>query len=388
MRVRSNVDMYSVRQFGSMNSDSARFKAYEEAIARGVRAGDVVAEIGCGPAVFALLACRAGAQRVYAIETEDIIDVARQIAAANGFADRIRFFQSDSRKVELPERVDVIVSDLRGVLPLIGCAVPSLRDAKQRFLAPGGVMIPRRDVLKAAIIEAERAYSELVSPWKTCVTEIELSAPLQLVLNTGHGTRVKLEQLMSESAELCTLDYMGNPEPQMSAKLAFRANRNGTAHGICVWFETQLYEDIRFSSGPESPVTIYGQLLLPWLEPVVVEEGQEVMVTVHANLVGKDYLWRWETETTSREGGKKVHFRQSTFEGATFSSHTLRRHAIDHIPVLTAEGEAERFLLDAMDGRASLEEIAKKTAERFPKVYSSHVEAFERVSELARKFSR
>jgi hypothetical protein len=67
---------------------------------------------------------------------------------------------------------------------------------------------------------------------------------------------------------------------------------------------------------------------------------------------------------------------------------TLRRHAIDHIPVLTAEGEAERFLLEAMDGTASLEEIAKRAAEQFLKVYSSPEEAFERASELARKFSR
>jgi protein arginine N-methyltransferase 1 len=380
--------MYSVREFGHMISDATRLKAYEKAIARGVRAGDVVAEVGCGPAVFAVLACQAGAKRVYAIETEDIIDVGRQIAAANGFADRIQFFQRDSRKVELPERVNVIVSDLRGVLPLIGGAVASLQDAKKRFLITNGVMIPRRDVLKAAVIEAEKVYSSLTSPWKTCVSEVELSIPLKLVLNTGHGTRVKLDQLMSESAELCTLDYMGNPERQMSAKLAFRANRNGTAHGICVWFETQLYEDIGFSSGPESPVTIYGQLMLPFLEPVVVEQGQEIIVTLHANLVGKDYIWRWETEIAAADGGKKVHFRQSAFEGLTVSSHTLRRHAVNHIPVLTAEGVAERFLLGAMDGRVSLEEIAKRAAEQFPAVYSSREEAFERASELARKLSR
>jgi type I protein arginine methyltransferase len=379
--------MYSVREFGHMISDAPRLKAYEKAIARGVRAGDVVAEIGCGPAVFAILACQAGAKRVYAIETEDIIDVAKQIAAANGFADRIQFYQSDSRKVELPERVNVIVSDLRGVLPLIGGAVASLQDARKRFLVTNGVLIPRRDVLKAAVIEAEKFYSSLTSPWKTCVSEVELSIPLQLVLNTSHGTRVKLEQLMSAPEELCTLDYMDNSGPDVSGKLAFRANRNGTAHGICVWFETELYEDIGFSAGPESPM-IYGQLFLPWLEPVEVAEGQEIMVTLHANLVGKDYLWRWETEIAGAGGGKKIHFRQSAFEGLTVSSHTLRRHAVDHVPVLTAEGEAERFLLGAMDGRASLEEIAKKAAVRFPGVYSSHEVAFERVAELARKLSR
>jgi protein arginine N-methyltransferase 1 len=174
----------------------------------------------------------------------------------------------------------------------------------------------------------------------------------------------------------------------VSAKLAFRAKRNGTAHGICVWFETELYEDIGFSSGPQSAVTIYGQLFLPWLEPVVVEEGQAILVNLHANLVGKDYLWRWETEIAGANGGKKVHFRQSTFEGAQVSLRALRRHATDHIPVLTPDGEAERFLLEAMDGRASLEEIAKSAAKQFPKVYSSHEDAFERASELARKFSR
>jgi type I protein arginine methyltransferase len=249
-------------------------------------------------------------------------------------------------------------------------------------------MIPRRDVLKAAMIEEEKAYSRLTAPWKTCVTEVELSIPLQLLLNTGHSVRVRVEQLMSEPEELCTLDYMSNPGPNVSGKLAFRANRNGTAHGICVWFEAELYEDIGFSAGPESPGTVCGQWFLPWLDPVVIEEGQEILVTLHANLVGKDYLWRWETEIAGADRGKKVHFQQSTFEGTPVSHHTLRQHAINHIPVLTAEGAAERFLLGAMHGTASLEEIAKRAAERSPKVYSSREEAFERASELARKFSR
>jgi len=380
--------MYSVRQFGEMIRDAERFKAYEKAIARGVHAGDVVTEIGCGPGVFGLLACQAGAKRVFAIETEDIIHVARQIAAANGFADRIQFFQSDSRKVELPERVDVIVSDIRGVLPLIDGVSASLQDAKKRFLRPDGVMIPRRDVLKAAIMEGENVYSILTSPWKTCVREIELSVPLQLVLNSGHCTNLKVEQLMSNAEEWGALDYMGDAGPNVSAKLGFRANRNGTAHGICVWFETELYEDIGFSSGPESPSTVYGQWFLPWLEPVVIEEGQEILVRLHADLVGKDYIWRWETEMAAVDGGDKVHFRQSNFEGSLASSRTLRRHAFDHIPVLTAEGEAERFLLGAMDGKASLEEIAKRAAERFPEVYASNENAFARASELSRKFSR
>src|SRR4030081_2067685 len=92
--------MYSLRNFGDMIGDSARINPYAKAIARSVRAGDVVAEIGCGPAVFGLLAFQAGAKRVYAVETEDIVDVARQIAAATGFAFRTASYHPRSPRVD------------------------------------------------------------------------------------------------------------------------------------------------------------------------------------------------------------------------------------------------------------------------------------------------
>src|SRR5690242_21955095 len=110
-------DTYSLRAFGAMIADSTRFSAYSRAIASAVRPGDVVLEIGCGPAVFALLACRAGARRVFAIDTADIVDFARKLAADNGLADRVEFFQIDSRKLELAEPANVILSDIRGALP-------------------------------------------------------------------------------------------------------------------------------------------------------------------------------------------------------------------------------------------------------------------------------
>jgi protein arginine N-methyltransferase 1 len=380
--------MYSIREFGTMIGDSARFNAYADAISRSVRLGSIVVEIGCGPAIFALLACRAGAQRVYAIDSEDIIAVAQQIAAANGFADRIQFFQTDSRKLELPERADVIVSDIRGVVPLFDGAVASIVDAKARFLAPGGVMIPRRDVLMAAIVQAEQVYSDLTSPWRASVEEVELSLPLRMVLNTTHNSRIEPEQLVSTPKEFCALDYLGNPSPNATAKLVFRANRSGKSHGICVWFETELFENIGFSSGPGSPIRAYGHLLLPWLQPLALKEGQEISVKLDAYLVGRDYIWRWETEIPSLDGTPNIHFRQSTFEGENLSAQTLRRHATTHAPILTEEGEAERFFLQEMDGSATLEEIAAKAAARFPRLYPRGEDAFQRAAELAQEFSR
>jgi type I protein arginine methyltransferase len=181
-------EMYSLRDFGEMIADAGRFGAYAKAIAATVRPGDTVAEIGCGPGVFSLLACRAGARRVFAIESGDSIQFARQLATANGFADRIEFFQSDSRKTDLPERVNVIVSDIRGVLPLYDHAIPTLEDARQRLLSAGGIMVPQRDMLKAAVIEAEEYYSRLTSPgWisrrRFCPPSISSTARLSRMSN-------------------------------------------------------------------------------------------------------------------------------------------------------------------------------------------------------------
>src|SRR5438105_13764263 len=110
--------MYSIKGYGAMVADGFRTDAYCEALRRAVKPGSTVLDIGTGTGIFALLACRFGARKVYAIEPGDVIQVARETAVANGFGDRIQFIQAYCEKVELHQRADLIVSDLRGVLPV------------------------------------------------------------------------------------------------------------------------------------------------------------------------------------------------------------------------------------------------------------------------------
>jgi len=380
--------MYSVRDFGEMISDAGRFGSYAKAIARAVRPGDTVAEIGCGPGVFSLLACRAGARRVFAIESEHCIHFARQLSAANGFTDRIEFFQSDSRKTELPERVNVIISDLRGVLPLHGNAIQAIEDARQRFLAPGGIMIPQRDALKAAVIDADKFYSRLTSPWQKLVPEVDLSPALLPALNQLYSSTFKNDQLLTLAQNWGLLDYTVGAAIRLVAELDFHAEREATAHGLCLWFETNLFEGIGYSSGPEAAGTVHGQLFLPWVEPVPLEKGQSIQIKLHADPVGQDYTWRWETRISATANTAELNFQQSSFQGEHFSPQLLRRAAADYVPVLTEAGQADLWMLKRMDGSASLQIIAQSAAERFPRHYSSSHEAFLRAAELYRDFSR
>ena len=380
--------MYSLADYGAMIADGARLGAYAKAIAAAVRRGDSVAEIGCGPGVFSLLACRAGARRVYAIESDDSIQFARHLAAANGFTDRIEFFQSDSRKTELPERVNVVVSDIRGALPFRGPAIPSIEDARQRFLAPGGVLIPQRDMLKAAVVEAKDYYEGLAAPWQKTVDGLDLSPSLSLILNGSYGVSFNHDQLFTEPLTWHVLNYALSAAARAAAELRFRVARTGTAHGLCLWFETQLLQDISYSSGPGGSAIVYGQIFLPWLRPLTLAEGDEIQIELRADLVGQDYVWSWDTTILARDGAPPIKFQQSTFHGANFSPHSLRCQAVDYAPLLSEAGEADLWILKRMDGRTSLQIIAQSAAERFPRLFSSWREAFRRAADLSKEFSR
>jgi len=379
--------MYSLRDYGEMIAGHERFDAYNKAIAEAVRPGDSVLEIGCGPGIFALLACQAGARKVYAIDSEEIVHFARELAMVNGLADRIEFVRSDSRKAQLPERVDVILSDIRGSLPFYGHAIPSIQDAKERFLIPGGRLIPRRDTLFAAIIEASDFYTKLTSPWLE-LSRLDLSTAVTLVLNGIYSSYFTANQLLTKPQNWAVLDYSASAKVSAAAALDFSVTRTGEAHGLCLWFETELLEGIGYSSGPASKKTIYGQMFLPWLEPVPVQEGRKILVSLQASLVGEEYVWRWDTKICADARNPGRSFQQSTFHGANFTPQALHRRAADFVPSLSEEGQANRWMLQAIDGKTSLQEIAQAAAKKFPQIFPRWEDALHRAAELATQFSR
>ena len=382
--------MYSLGAYGSMIADRVRVDAYTQALGKTVRKGSIVAEIGTGPGVFAVLACQLGAERVFAIEPAGIIQVAREVAAANGCAGRIEFFEGLSNRMTLPARADVILSDLRGILPLFERHIPTIVDARRRFLALGGTMIPRRDTLWAAIVEAPKPYSEVVGPWDQNPFGQKLSPARQLAVNDVQKVRVSPAQLLTGYKLWATLDYSSVENPDVRGNLEWTVERTGTGHGIVVWFDADLVEGVGFSNAPGAPETIYGSLFFPWSQSVPLERNQTVGMGLEAKLVEADYTWRWTTRVIPLEGSKasSLHFEQSQLGGAVLSPKQLHRLAADYIPELSEEGLLRRRTFELMDGRASLEEIAHMLAGEFPQRFSSWQEALSYAGVVSQEFSR
>jgi protein arginine N-methyltransferase 1 len=78
--------MYDLIAYGDMIADKGRTSAYARALESLVVPESVVLDIGTGAGILALLACRAGAARVYAVEAGGARSGRRQrIRGSNSF---------------------------------------------------------------------------------------------------------------------------------------------------------------------------------------------------------------------------------------------------------------------------------------------------------------
>ena len=374
--------MYNVSSYGHMIADEPRITAYVAALRGAIRPGSVVLDLGSGPGFFALVACQLEARRVFAIEPDNIIQIGRDAAREHGVADRIEFIQSLSTKVTLPEQADVIVSDLRGILPWFRQNIPSIVDARARFLAPGGILIPSLDRLWTAVVEAPTKYAEVVSPWE----DKALNSGRKLSVNSLGKIRVRPADLLCQPECWHELDYRQVEDVNVCNNISLPVARSGTAHGLAVWFDTELFEGIGFSNSPSETELIYGNAFLPFEQPIEVRAEDRIDVRLEARLIGEDYAWRWDTTVISG-GEQKCSFKQSTLFGVPLSVSQLRKRAGGYVPLPNAEGAVTGLVLSQIDGKNSNEQIAAALLENFPLLFHHYEDALDRVVEVSEKFS-
>lgn len=380
------AETYTIRGHGAMLADRVRMDAYAAALEAVVRPGSVVLDIGTGTGMFALLACRFGARRVYGVDPGDSIHLARAAAREAGFADRIQFIQGLSTEIDLRERADVMVSDLRGVLPPFQHHLPAVIDARERLLVPGAAQIPRADTIRAAPAEAAEEHYRIVAPWDVHARGFDLSAARRSAVNSWGKARFTPGQLLAPAETWAALDYRTVREPDVRGAMEWTVAQPGTGHGLALWFDAELGDGIGFTTGPEGPETIYGNGFLPWPHGVALAEGDVVRVELQARLTGDDYVWVWNTDVRRADGSAEA-FRQSTFLSQPFSPDALRRQAHDHRPVLGEQGRIDLMVLGMMEDGRKLEEIARALQESFPQRFATWELALARAGRLSRMYS-
>src|SRR5687768_17008994 len=242
-----------------MLNDQPRTQRFLSAIAEVVRPGDVVVDLGTGTGILAMAAARAGARKVYAIEAGPVGPVAQKLFAANGLADRIELVAGYSTDIDLPERVDVLVTETFGNSPLSEEVLEIVVDARTRLLKPDARVVPGSvRVFGTPVIVPPAELSQFVftpeclRQWQrwydvdfTPLGSVDRNALLTHWLDRA---RVADWEPLTPTAPLIDIDLTALSDARVHGSADVPVERKGQLSGIAVHFDLRLSPGVSHST--------------------------------------------------------------------------------------------------------------------------------------------
>src|SRR3978361_894621 len=135
----------------SLLCDAPRNRAFHRALKAKVKGDSTVLDIGAGSGLWAISAAKLGAKKVVAIEMQPLLaGLIRTLARDHGVGDRVEVLEGDSRQIQLAREFDVVISETIGHVIFDEQVVEIMIDARERFLKPGGALIPDTVTLMVA----------------------------------------------------------------------------------------------------------------------------------------------------------------------------------------------------------------------------------------------
>lgn len=289
----------------AMLRDRRRCQAYRQALAATVRPGDVVLDLGSGTGLLGYFALQAGAAHVYAIEQDTAtIAGAKQLAAANGYADRITWLQGRSDQLTPLARVDGIVAELFGHMGLEEDALRYTVDARERWLRPGGWMVPQSCTVWLAPVEVAVAHAQRIRWWSTRRYGLSWAPAQAETAERAYTLRLTARQLLADGQPLYTVPLTTAPAAAVGAALeaapVYTITRRGHCHGVAGWFSTALTNTITLSTSPQAPRLHWHHTWFPLAVPCAVEPGDQCQVAMTVRPLLHQLVWSWAVTITRR----------------------------------------------------------------------------------------
>uniref|UniRef100_A0A183CIV7 type I protein arginine methyltransferase n=1 Tax=Globodera pallida TaxID=36090 RepID=A0A183CIV7_GLOPA len=280
----------SLFQQQNMLQDFTRTATYQRAIFENWHEfrGKVVLDVGAGTGILSFFAAQVGAKRIYAVEASSMAVHCKELVHANGYDAVITVLSAKIEEIELPEQVDVIVSEPMGYMLVNERMLESYMYAR-KFLRNGGRMFPSRADLHLALFSDEALHQEQqqrAAFWAQQtfhgVTLDVLQQPAldelfrqPVVDSWGAGI------LVSQSVKW-TVDFERDPVERLHRiKVPFTMNAQRTCHvhGVASWFDVAFVGSKRtvwLSTAPTEPLTHWYQVRCLVKQPMLVLAGQDV----------------------------------------------------------------------------------------------------------------
>jgi hypothetical protein len=363
----------------TMACDLRRNQAYLQALSKVITPESIVIDLGAGLGVLGILAAKLGAKRVYLVEPEDIISVTQKIVAANGLSERVHCLQGNIEQVEIPEKVDVIISVFTGNFLLEEDLLPSLFYARDKYLKEGGALIPEAGIMQAAPVFAPDIYRENITCWSEPHLEIDHSPARTYASQSIYYYRQHLAQYpyLAAPADLFSLDFYTATSTHLDTQINYTVSNSGLCHGFAGWFKMKL-GDTWLSTAPHKPALHWSSMFLPFDPPIELKVGEEFNFKLQRPPSGD---WTWQIKTD------KIKQVRSTFLAAPRTLNSIKKVSLDYQPQINDKGKAALYVLSKSDGSLSVADISHYVVKDYPELFPTSEQAKKFVQGLISNFA-
>ncbi|MBN2053401.1 class I SAM-dependent methyltransferase [bacterium] len=262
------IDYHDLDVHRFMLRDELRCESFRRAIEAAVAPGMAVLDLGAGTGLLAMFAARAGARKVYAVERASIAVLAERIIRENRLDDRIHVIHGEMDEADLPEPVDMIVSEWLGGYGVDENLLPVVARARDRWLKPDGIMIP--GTVESWFAPAfDDALEADVTFWLNRPYGLEYSAIAVHERERLHCCRseIRMEHLCATPALMWRVDPASITVAEAAAGFAteavFTIHRTMRCNALAAWFRADLGNGITLSNEPSPDYTHWGRWIFP-----------------------------------------------------------------------------------------------------------------------------
>ncbi|KAI5797738.1 S-adenosyl-L-methionine-dependent methyltransferase [Geopyxis carbonaria] len=190
-----------------MLKDTVRTDAYRDFVYgnKHLFKDKVVLDVGCGTGVLSMFCAKAGAKKVISVDNSDIIDKCRANVFENKLDGVITCLRGKIEEVVLSvKQVDIIISEWMGYCLLYEAMLDSVLFARDRYLAPDGLMVPSEcKILLSAVYDPEY-MNDNINFWNH-VYGFSMTAMKEKIKDDVDIIHLPADSLASEPVAFCHL---------------------------------------------------------------------------------------------------------------------------------------------------------------------------------------